>query len=216
MFKLVLYDYLNNFKLNYLNKSFELSMFLFMVIYNIFNKMIIFDFIVIILPILIGSFITGLNKGKINTMLYLCPINSNDKKKYFTMKFVANFIITIAIFCILGVILLFKGRIDLKFFMFNLVNTMSFMIYRNLSTIGYEYSYDKLKWCDQIAITLIAMTMLNLVNSMSYSIGGSFFFTNKIAMIFLGIQIFISLCFLKKWNQIVEFMIDYESYNSYN
>ena len=98
MFKLVLYDYLNNFKLNYLNKSFELSMFLFMVIYNIFNKMIIFDFIVIILPILIGSFITGLNKGKINTMLYLCPINSNDKKKYFTMKFAANFIITIVIF----------------------------------------------------------------------------------------------------------------------
>lgn len=216
MFKLVLYDYLNNFKLNYLNKSFELSMFLFMVIYNIFNKMVIFDFTIIVLPILIGSFITRLNKGKINTMLYLCPINSNDKKKYFTMKFVANFIITIAIFCILGVILLFKGRIDLKFFMFNLVNTMSFMIYRNLSTIDYEYSYDKLKWCDQIAITLIAMTMLNLVNSMSYSIGGSFFFTNKIAMIFLGIQIFISLCFLKKWNQIVEFMIDYESYNSYN
>ena len=54
MFKLVLYDYLNNFKLNYLNKSFELSMFLFMVIYNIFNKMVIFDFTIIVLPIFIS------------------------------------------------------------------------------------------------------------------------------------------------------------------
>ena len=213
MFKLVLYDYINNLKLGYRKKSIEVHTVLILFIYNIFSDGVLNNFVAITLPILIGSFITGLNKEQINKMFYLCPIDLRERKIYFYEKMAINFTITMILFFILGFILLFNKSISLKFFIFNLVITISFIIYRNLSIIGYEYNYNKFKWCEVFEIALIVITIVNLIISLYWSLDGVIPFKNNIFVSLLVIQICISLCFLKYWKQIVEFIADYENYS---
>ncbi|MGM9534354.1 MAG: hypothetical protein ACI3VR_03840 [Intestinibacter sp.] len=169
----------------------------------------ILNYSLIVLPILIMKQIKNTLGIGISKTLYLSPIDLNDRKAYVKTLIFINIVFSFVLYLIIGIIFLAKGIFMAKFYILNFVTGMLFIICDNLDITNYKYKYGELEWYDEMMLFSKAMTVCCFFTSLLLD-SEVMRICVAICIVFLVIQICLTIGILSYREKIIKILIDYE------
>ena len=142
-------------------------------------------------------------------LFYMVPLSLDDRREYYKTTFWINLIIPESLAILIGIILMFLGDLELKFFIVILISLGMYIICKNLDIMKYRYDNLKFYWygVSMIASKLLAFASLAYV--IGYSMNREYFeFANLGILILIGFQFCALLSVLRYRKNIVEFIIN--------
>lgn len=142
-------------------------------------------------------------------LFYMVPLSLDDRREYYKTTFWINLIIPESLAILIGIILMFLGDLELKFFIVILISLGMYIICKNLDIMKYRYDNLEFYWyvVSMIASKLLAFASLAYV--IGYSMNREYFeFANLGILILIGFQFCALLSVLRYRKNIVEFIIN--------
>lgn len=142
-------------------------------------------------------------------LFYMVPLSLDDRREYYKTTFWINLIIPESLAILIGIILMFLGDLELKFFIVILISLGMYIICKNLDIMKYRYDNLEFYWygVSMIASKLLAFASLAYV--IGYSMNREYFeFANLGIFILIGFQFCALLSVLRYRKNIVEFIIN--------
>ena len=142
-------------------------------------------------------------------LFYMVPLSLDDRREYYKTTFWINLIIPESLAILIGIILMFLGDLELKFFIVILISLGMYIICKNLDIMKYQYDNLKFYWYGVSMIASKLLAFANLAYVIGYSMNGEYFdFVNLGILILIGFQFCTLLSVLRYRKNIVEFIIN--------
>lgn len=177
MIKLVMEDYCCRFFFMVKVYFKQINTYIWLVFfYMVLWKTDFFKYCVGMLPMLFGLLLSRMFPNQLNKLLFLCPMDEKDRKKYLITTYFVRVGVSTALFLMLSIPLLMMGYLSLTEFLAVSILTVSFILGANmyhhfLSLFVVRETWDKVFWLT------FAYGVLNLLSQINVWVAMIFFST---------------------------------------
>lgn len=177
MVKLVIEDYCCRFFFMVKVYFRQINTYLWLVLFYMFLwKTDYLKYCVGMLPMLFGLLLSRMFPNQLNKLLFLCPMDEKDRKKYLITAYFVRVGISVSLFLILSVPLLIIGYLPLSEFLSVSVLTVSFILGANIHHHFLSLSIIRETW-DKVFWLTFAYGFLSLISQMNVWVAMIFFST---------------------------------------